>query len=247
MFSNEEIKQRMKELGTWAAHNINIQDDIWTRPGGENGNESTLKKVMEIIKTTASKPIHQNKILDLGCLEGMYSIELAKLGADCLGIEGRKLNKDRCKFVKEALDLDNLEFILDDVRNVSVEKYGRFDIVLCLGLFYHFQVKDLFPFAGKLFEMCNNMLIIDTCVSQVDSYKYTYQGIEYSGHLYPEPLNAEDERKNWAALESGDSFYLNEKSIYTLLKHVGFKIVFKILVPDIGHKGKYTFVALKGH
>jgi hypothetical protein len=40
----------------------------------------------------------------LGCLEGGYSVELARLGfREVVGIEVRKANFDKCRFVKERL------------------------------------------------------------------------------------------------------------------------------------------------
>ncbi|MBC1220039.1 bifunctional 2-polyprenyl-6-hydroxyphenol methylase/3-demethylubiquinol 3-O-methyltransferase UbiG, partial [Nostoc sp. UCD120] len=84
------------------------------------------------------------RILDLGCLEGLYSIGLALHGATVVGIEGREVNFQKAKFAKECLGLNNLEFIQDDVLNLSPEKYGYFDIVLCCGILYHLNVPEVF-------------------------------------------------------------------------------------------------------
>ncbi len=74
----------------------------------------------------------------------MCAVELARLGANVVGIEGREANLAKARFAKEALSLENPEFHQDDVRNLSKEKYGRFDVVLCLGILYHLNRQTFF-------------------------------------------------------------------------------------------------------
>jgi 2-polyprenyl-3-methyl-5-hydroxy-6-metoxy-1,4-benzoquinol methylase len=41
------------------------------------------------------------------------------------------------RLAKEALELENLEVRLEDVRALDPQRHGAFDVVLCLGLLYH--------------------------------------------------------------------------------------------------------------
>lgn len=94
------------------------------------------------------------KVVDLGSLEGGYAVEFAKLGFNTLGIEAREENMAKCNYVKENLNLPNLKFVKDDVRNIG--NYGNFDIVLCYGLLYH--LNDPINFI-KTMSSCNSKLM----------------------------------------------------------------------------------------
>ena len=59
-------------------------------------------------------------------------------------------------FAKNIHNLNKLEFYQDDVRNLSREKYGEFDIVICSGILYHLDSLDVFPFLEKVYEVCKN-------------------------------------------------------------------------------------------
>ena len=83
------------------------------------------------------------RILDLGCGEGIYSIELARHKAQVVAMDGRETHLEKVRFIKRALSLDSLEVVQDDVRNLSLAKYGKFDVVLCLGILYHLKAPDV--------------------------------------------------------------------------------------------------------
>ncbi|MBI3796935.1 MAG: methyltransferase domain-containing protein, partial [Deltaproteobacteria bacterium] len=89
------------------------------------------------------QPLHNLRVLDLGCLEGMYALEFAQHGAQVLGIEGRLANIEKARFAKRVLGFSNCDFVQDDVRNLSLAKYGDFDVVLCCGILYHLDAPDV--------------------------------------------------------------------------------------------------------
>lgn len=59
------------------------------------------------------------RIVDLGCLEGDYTVEFARSGFDALGIEVRQGNFENCQRVKAGTNLSTLEFARDDVLNLA--------------------------------------------------------------------------------------------------------------------------------
>ena len=65
-------------------------------------------------------------------------------------MEGREANVAKAQFVKEALGLNRLKFVHDDVRNLGREKYGIFDIVICSGILYHLDSPDVFHFVKRI-------------------------------------------------------------------------------------------------
>jgi 2-polyprenyl-3-methyl-5-hydroxy-6-metoxy-1,4-benzoquinol methylase len=66
-----------------------------------------------------------------------------------VALEGRQANLEKARFVKGILDLDHLELVLDDVRNLNKDRYGFFDVVLCLGILYHLDTPDVMNFVEK--------------------------------------------------------------------------------------------------
>ena len=67
------------------------------------------------------------RVADLGCLEGGYALEFARMGFNSLGIEVRSSNFENCLEVKRRASLPNLDFAQDDVWNLA--KYGPFDVI----------------------------------------------------------------------------------------------------------------------
>src|ERR1700722_5752392 len=127
----------IQTYGVWNAHNIHLQDDIYTIAPCIVGDEVKLRRIVQCVFDLTGGSVEGLRILDLACLEGLFAIEFARHKARCLGIEGREANIEKARFAKDVLSLDSLEFVQDDVRNLSLEKYGEFDVVLCLGLLYH--------------------------------------------------------------------------------------------------------------
>src|SRR6185437_15435890 len=99
------------------------------------------------------------------CLEGAIAVEFAKHGARVLGIEGREDSVQRANFTAGALRLSNLSFVQDDVRNLSPERYGRFDVVLCLGLLYHLDAAGVVTLVHQLRHVASRVAFIETHVS----------------------------------------------------------------------------------
>lgn len=108
----------------------------------------------------------------------LYAIEFACHKAACLGIEGREANIEKARFAKQVLLLDNLEFAQDDVRNLTIEKHGQFDVVLCLGILYHFNAPDVFSFVERVAEVCRKICIVDTRITLRPKTSYVYNNVE---------------------------------------------------------------------
>src|SRR5262249_26635495 len=121
------------QYGEWTLGRLHLGNGIYTKEEPSPGIEIHLRRIVQLIADTADKPFDKLRIIDLGCLEGLHSIELASKGATVLGIEARQANIAKAEFSSRALSLHNLEFHQDDVRNVRKERYGEFDVVLCMG------------------------------------------------------------------------------------------------------------------
>jgi hypothetical protein len=241
----------IEKYGEWTAHNIQLAENVYTIDNRIFGTEHKLRQFIQLASDSTGKPLSELRVLDLACLEGLYTTEFALQGAQALGIEGRTINIEKANFAKEALGLDNLEFVRDDVRNLSVEKYGLFDVVLCAGILYHIDVPDVFSLLERISQVCTRVAIIDTHVSLLPTESFTYQGNTYWGQPYKEfSDDATPEQKEqavWASLDNHRSFWLDLASLYNFLQRIGFTSVYEVNVPFYPDPlNRRTIIAIKG-
>jgi len=248
------IEKRKEELinryGEWTATNLYLGHGIWTRQKSDNPNRRT-RRFAQIAKDLFGKDIDNCRILDLGCLEGEYAIEFGLNGAKVVGIEGREANIEKAKFASEVLGLKNIEFKKDDVRNISTEKYGKFDIIICSGILYHLPANDVCPFVYNISNMAKRLVIFDTHISLHPTQTIMYQEKQYHGHNYIEhPPGSSQEaklRKNKSALDNEESFWFTKASLFNLLSNAGFTSVYECFIPQhVLPQDRGAYVAIKG-
>jgi SAM-dependent methyltransferase len=247
----EEKKKVIQRYGDWTDHNIHIAENIYTI--GENVLSTRLRRIVQIVADVCNEPFAKLRVLDLACLEGLYAIELARQGARTVGIEGRESNIEKARFVQKALGLDSLLTLCqDDVRNLCREKYGEFDVVLCLGILYHLDTPDVFRFVENIADVTTRLAVIDTYVSIASKDVRTYEGKSYWGREIFEhfPSDSTEQRlsRAWASLDNPRSFWLTERSLYNLLSACGFTTVYQCQVPSDAYRpaDRITLLAIKG-
>jgi SAM-dependent methyltransferase len=238
----EDVERR---YGAWTAHNIHLGDGLYTRANRVYGDEYKLRRVVQLVADTAGTDFGSLRVLDLGCLEGLYSIELAKRGAEVVGIEGREANIAKARFTNEALGLDNVEFAQDDVRNLSREMYSDFDVILCLGLLYHLDADDVFALLGQIGELSRRMAIIDTHVALSGRESRSHGGQVYRGISFPEHA---EEDSLWAAIGNRESFWPTKASLVNALSRAGFTSVSECVAPaqPLEQPDRVLLLAIKG-
>jgi SAM-dependent methyltransferase len=245
----EEIRRGKEDVerryGAWSAHNIRLDGDLFTRANRIFGDEYKLRRVVQLIADVAGTDFGSLRVLDLGCLEGLYSIELAKRGAEVVGIEGREANIAKARFAKAALSLDNVEFAQDDVRNLTSETYGEFDVILCLGLLYHLDAEDVFALLGRIGELSRRMAIVDTHIALSGRESRSHGGDLYRGISFPEYA---EEDSLWAAIGNRESFWPTRASLVNALVRAGFTSVSDLVAPaqPLEQPDRVLLLALKG-
>jgi len=256
----EELLSKLEAIkrqhGEWA-YDIPLKDDVWTR-GNLKIPHTRLKRIVQLCSDLVGKPLNECRVLDLGALDGQFSIEFAQQGAQTIGIEIREANIVKALFCKEVLGLDNLEFHQDDARNISVEKYGMFDIIICSGLLYHFTAGDAIEIMSNMHKMSNKLVVLDTHIALEPKNAYNYSGLEVFGVPYYEhDQNDSQELKAGRPLASWDnheSFWFTRPSLVNILSTIGFSSVYECFTPrhvnfgrpGLEHKDRCTFVAVKG-
>jgi 2-polyprenyl-3-methyl-5-hydroxy-6-metoxy-1,4-benzoquinol methylase len=164
----------IKRYGPWTAHCIHLADNIYTFDYPHK--DSRLRRILQIAADIVTERLDKVRVLDLACLEAQFGIEFALHGANVVGIEGRDVNVAKGQFAKEILSLDNFRLVQDDVRHLSRERYGTFDVILCLGILYHLDAPDVMDFVENIFETCTRLAVIDTHFSPEDKESYVWKG-----------------------------------------------------------------------
>ena len=246
----QTFEQIQQQHGEWTAMSIHLGDNRYTRlPPAPDWR---LRRFVQLVADLLGKPISQTRVLDLACLEGHYAIEFALHGAEVTAIEIREANIAKARYAKEQMGLDKLTLVQDDVRNISVEKYGRFDVIICAGLIYHLDVPDVFHFTERMAEMCTRLAIIESQMSLIDHDSVDYKGHKYSGLWYqehqPDATPEEKAADNWASIDNVRSFWFTPASLCNLVSQAGFTSLFEChnpVMPDVADDRR-TYVAMKG-
>lgn len=239
------------EHGPWTAHNIHLGEGVYTMVAGiEGDNELRLQRIVQIVSDVSPRPLGELRVLDLGCLEGLFAVELARQGAEVVGLEGREANLAKARLAKRVLELESLELVQDDIRNLSRERYGEFDVVLCLGVLYHFDAPEVFDVLERVSEVCRGLAIVETHISTVRRQAFTHAGRTYWGSTLEEPtssVHVHDRRLLWASLGNRRSVLLTRTSLCNALVHAGFTTVFENHMPVEGETSPdwITLLAMK--
>lgn len=213
--------------------NIRLDNGEFTKPehGSLLEDDDRCRAALRIVKTIFPAGARGRSIVDLGCLEGGYSVAFARLGMDTVGLEVRKSNFENCLYVKKNVDLPNLNFVNDDAWNVS--KYGKFDVVFCCGLLYHLDRPV--AFIKELAGVCTKALILNTHIATERQSPYSLSNLtenegirgrwyrEYDPGTNEETLEGMKEA-SWA---NPRSFWPLKEHVPQLLKDAGFDLVFE--------------------
>jgi len=237
----------------FTAHNIKLVDGSQTLPSAAFSMEEdprfiSAKKVLDVViplprpqkisliekALGITQNAKKHSVVDLGCLEGGYSAEFARLGYETLGIEVREINYNCCQYVKENLNLPNLRFVQDDVMNIA--NHGEFDAAFCCGLLYHLDRPK--HFLTMLAKQIKKVIIIQTHFSLLENNlnsKYPLSPITVNeglnGRWYKEfeegATLLDKEAARWSSYENNGSFWIQREFLIELLYSLGFQTVFE--------------------
>lgn len=246
----ETVRQLDEEsLRVFARKGLEDQRDL---PQTGNANAVKVRRILQLIKDLAIRPMTDFRVLDLACGEGVYSIEIGLRGANVLGLDARTERMHLGAECAHRNGLTNVSFKQEDIRNVKLGTHGEFDVILFLGILYHLDMPDSCLVLKNLYDMCRNFVIIDTHVSLGGPHSATFQGNVYHGRKQREHQDTDTEaerRKNLLqSLDNIFSFWFTPESLVRLLADIGFTSVVQCFVPMEPHKprNRITLVAFKG-
>jgi SAM-dependent methyltransferase len=235
----EQLAQR-----PWTAYNIRLTPEIETLPGQPDflQTDPRLHAILRTLSLLYYGDIRSLRIVDLGCLEGGFSLALAQRGADVLGIDARSLNIEKAMLLKEHFYLPNLWFVQADVKDFSIERFGRFDVVLALGILYHLD--DPVPWLAKVVGATRSVLVVDSHFAPADDHSLQKVGphvatpgpletVRQNGHdyegrwTYEFAPGTDPEPRLWSSHSNYRSFWLTKQSLLQAMTHSGCDLVFE--------------------
>lgn len=238
----ERLRARMAEL-RWTAQNLELAPGVWTLPEAPDflATDQRLPAILNLCRALYGQSLKGLRALDLGCLEGGCSVFLARTGVDVLGVEARPKNIEKCLLARDALSLPKLTFAHADVKEVSAERFGSFDVVLALGILYHLD--DPVGWLRQIASLTRGVLFLDTHYApDTDADAATVRkglrerlgpleklethGLTTSGRRFHE-WSTESQRDvmPWASWSNGLSWWLTKESLARAVRHAGFDVV----------------------
>jgi SAM-dependent methyltransferase len=188
----------------------------------------------------------------LGCGEGVYAIEAGLRGAETVALDARTQRLSQGTACAGRHGLGTVRFVQEDVRRVTRETFGSFDVVYFLGLLYHLDVPDVFSVLENIHSLCTGLLLIDTLISltvenQVEWRSRAYQGKRHREH---DDGDTEEVRRSRVlrSIDNTFSFRFTKESLLRVLHDVGFTSVCECHVPFEPGKAvdRITLAALNG-
>jgi tRNA (mo5U34)-methyltransferase len=184
----DTITSLMSNVGIWY-HRIELAPGLVT-PG--------INDSFTVLKNFESLGLPQDgsglRVLDIGCRDGFFSFAMESRGADVVGVDYAPSDTTGFEIAAKILD-SKVEYIVENVYDLDPQKYGRFDVVLFLGVLYHLRnpllaldrIRQMLNPDGLLFV--ESQLSTDERVHSLDIPVWQF---------YPRDTLNSDETNKWA-------------------------------------------------
>ena len=171
-YSRSDIENSVSELGAeqpWN-HAIELPHGVWTTEKKQSSHGKNLVKWERIKPLIDEIGLEGKRVLDIGCNEGYFSIQMHKAGAKSgLGFDISDLRLKKAHFVAEVLNIGDIEYKQIDIYDGSLLKEDRFDFALCMGFLHRIpnvygaidvisDVTDMVLFEWKAYRGCSSHL-----------------------------------------------------------------------------------------
>ena len=129
-----EIREEIARLAPWF-HNLHLPSGTQTAPDHFLGDFPHFK--WREIAPHLPADLSGARVLDIGCNAGFYSVALAARGAEVLGIDVDEHYLAQARWAKRHFAADRVAFRRASIW--EVDRLGRFDLVLFMGVLYHLR------------------------------------------------------------------------------------------------------------
>jgi tRNA (mo5U34)-methyltransferase len=143
-----EIRRRISAVPYWF-HTIEVAPGIFTP--GEDDTPSKLKRL------GIPENLNGKRVLDIGAYDGFFSFECERRGAKVTAVD---LTQSAGFPVAHELLSSKVNFLQSSIYDLDPERFGQFDLILCLGVLYHLR----HPLLGldKIRAVCRGELILES-------------------------------------------------------------------------------------
>jgi tRNA (mo5U34)-methyltransferase len=182
MTDNQRVIDKVVELGPWF-HQIDLGHGLRTRdiaplPGPQPLNHPSDRWL--ILQNAIPQDLTGVRVLDIGCAEGFFALEMARRGAEVVAIDAAPRMIARLNWLIEHLGVRNISTRVATIESLTGSK-ERFDIILMIALLYHLR----HPLMGlDIASELTDTLYVESVVhtSNDDSYLYLRPPIEGVQH-----------------------------------------------------------------
>jgi hypothetical protein len=109
-------------------------------------------------------PLRGKNVIEIGASEGYHTAGLVKAGTQKITcIEVRAENFIKAMVAGYALGWENVSVVLDDFHSANTQKYGRYDLALASGVYYHSTAP--FVLFDNLLSLSDNVFLGGFCVT----------------------------------------------------------------------------------
>lgn len=221
-------------------------------PQAGRANGLKVRRVLQLTSDLLHGDLNGRRILDLGCGEGVYAIEAALHGAQVLAIDARTERMAHGAACAARHGIDRVQFVQQDVRAVTRESVGAFDVVYALGILYHLEAAEVVRLLANLRGLCSGFMILDTLIALEATSVADCSGVRYEGVRVREHDDDDSpEVRRGRVLRSIDnsfSFRFTRAALLRALHEAGFSSVTECHVPFEPDKAgdRITLVAHAG-
>jgi tRNA (mo5U34)-methyltransferase len=153
----------LARFGPWF-HNLHLPDGRQTAPDHPLGDFPAFK--WRELAPALPADLSGKRALDIGCNAGFYSIELARRGADVLGIDHDERYLRQAAWARSEFGLgDRIELRQLDVYELAALD-AQFDLVLFMGVLYHLRYPLLA--LDLVAEKTRDLLVLQTLTAPGD-------------------------------------------------------------------------------
>lgn len=129
-YSTDEIASKISQFKNW-------YQTFEVAPGISTTGRRNCQELLNVLDLPSD--CSGLRVLDIGASDGFFSIAVEKRRAsEVIAIDRLDPEKSGFPILKDIFD-SKIKYISESVYNISSEKYGKFDIVLCLGVLYHLR------------------------------------------------------------------------------------------------------------
>ncbi|MDB3996340.1 class I SAM-dependent methyltransferase, partial [bacterium] len=117
-------------------HNISLENGIETSPDQQDSHGKNLVKWARIKPVLDLLNLQGQRVLDIGCNEGFFSMKIAEMASYVMGGDIDKLRIKKAKFVQSIIKSKNLDFDVMDIYSSKFKKLDSFDLCICMGFLH---------------------------------------------------------------------------------------------------------------